>query len=224
MRTPRHAGKLSAPHRPTTRGRADKSGRPPRIPFAILVTGLIVGGLVLLLVLNTFSAANELRRHDLASRDASVAVQLEELQNEVADSAAPANLAAAALALGMVPAGNPAFLVIGSDGAVQVMGSAAPATAAIVDLPHPSTAPKTSDHPAKGDKKKNSNKDNKKKSTKSTKKGAKKPSKHTSTQSKHGTGDKKHHGTAGTKTKSDHPPAPPSPTPTPTVTLPGGDR
>jgi hypothetical protein len=196
------------------------------VPFALLVTGLVLGGLVLLLVLNTFSAANELRRHDLASRDASVAAQLEELQNEVADSAAPANLAAAALALGMVPAGNPAFLVIGSDGSVQVMGSAAPATAAIVDLPHPTTAPKTSAHPAKGDKKnskKNSNKDNKKKSAT---KGDKKPGKHTSTKSKHGTGVKKHHGKADTKTtkKTDHPPASPSPTPTPTVTLPGGDR
>ena len=41
----------------------------------------------------------------------------------------PGNLAAAAAALGMVPAGNPAFLEIGADGAVQVLGSPAPASA-----------------------------------------------------------------------------------------------
>jgi hypothetical protein len=194
------------------------------VPFALLVTGLILGGLVLLLVLNTFSAANELRRHDLATRDASVAAQVVELQNEVANSAAPANVAAAAIALGMVPAGNPAFLVIGTDGSVQVMGSAAAATPAIVDLPHPPAAPKSSDQPAKHDKKKgDKNKDSNKK------KDGKKHAKHESKTTKHGAGDKVHKGkpdtkNKNTKKKTDHPTSPPGPTPTPTVTLPGGDR
>ena len=115
----------------------------PRVPFAILVVGLIVGGLVTLLALNTASAANELRRHEAALRDATVAAQLEQLRNQVAASEAPGNLAAIAAQIGMVPGGNPAFLEIGPDGTVSVLGSPAPATAAPVAPPstaHPSTA------------------------------------------------------------------------------------
>ena len=101
--------------------------RARRAPFALLVVGLIVGGMFTLLALNTVSAANEVRRHDIAAQDQSVAAQLVQLQNEVRASAGPGNLAAAAAALGMVPAGNPAFLEIGSDGKVRVLGSPAPA-------------------------------------------------------------------------------------------------
>lgn len=100
----------------------------PRVPFALLATGLVVGGLCLLLALNTASAANELDRHELASKDAAISARLEQLRNEVAASAAPEALAQAAARLGMVPAGNPAFLVIGRDGAVRVLGNAKSAT------------------------------------------------------------------------------------------------
>ena len=60
------------------------------MPFAVLVVGLVVGGMALLLALNTASAANELRRHDLAAQDSQIAAQLQVLRNEVAASAAPA--------------------------------------------------------------------------------------------------------------------------------------
>jgi len=194
----------------------------PRVPFALLITGLVVGGLALLLVLNTFSAANELRRHDLATRDASIAAQLQELQNEVADSAAPANLAAAAVALGMVPAGNPAFLVIGRNGKVRVMGSAAPASPVIVDLPNPPAAPKTdSQSKDKKHEKSGAKKDRSKKS------GDKKPNKndkHNTKPDQHG-GAKKHgadkHDANKKNKKHDNQP---QPDPTTTLTLPGGDR
>jgi len=116
-------------------------GRAPRAPFALLVTGLIAGGMALLLGLNTMSAANELHRHDIASRDATIAAQVQQLQIDVAASAAPDNLARAAEALGMVPAEDPAFLVINADGSVHVMGSAGPATAPPVPLP-PKPKPK----------------------------------------------------------------------------------
>ena len=54
-------------------------------------SGLIVGGMCALLGLNTASAANELARHDLAVKDAAIAAQVQQLQNEVAASAAPAS-------------------------------------------------------------------------------------------------------------------------------------
>ena len=73
----------------------------------LLILGLVVGGMCLLLALNTASAANEVARHDLAANDQSAAAQLVQLENEVQASAAPANLAAAAAALGMVPGRQP---------------------------------------------------------------------------------------------------------------------
>ncbi|MDQ6850073.1 MAG: hypothetical protein M3070_08905 [Actinomycetota bacterium] len=122
--------------------------RAPRAPFALLVLGLSVGGMAALLALNTASAANELTRHGLASRDESVAAQVAELENAVAASAAPANLANAAGQLGMVPAGNPAFLVVGADGTVRVLGSPAAATGYPTYVaPHPSTKPKPKPKP-----------------------------------------------------------------------------
>ena len=198
----------------------------PRVPFALLITGLVVGGLALLLVLNTFSAANELRRHDLATRDASIAAQLQELQNEVADSAAPANLAAAAVALGMVPAGNPAFLVIGRNGKARVMGSAAPASPAIVDLPNPPAAPKTDSqakdkkHKKSGQKKDRSTKSVDKKTSKNDKNNKNNQNNKDKARSHQHDGRHKHD--ANTK-NTQHDPQP-SPDPTTTLTLPGGDR
>lgn len=183
--------------RPTAgpRGRLARHTNAPRVPFALLVTALIAGGMALLLLLNTASAANEVRRHDLAAGDASIAAQVQDLRNEVAANSAPANVAAAAAALGMVPAGNPAFLIVGADGSVRVMGSAGPASVARVD------------QPARHKKKK------KKKvatgtatatTTKSTSAGAARPGRTTSSH---------------TAAKPS-----PTPTPTPTLTLPGGNR
>ncbi len=109
--------------------------RAPRVPFALLVTVMVLGGMALLLALNTASAANELTRHDLAVRDDQVSAAVQQLREDVAASAAPANLARAAQELGMVPAQNPAFLVIGPDGTVRVLGHAKAVTAAPLPLP-----------------------------------------------------------------------------------------
>jgi len=134
--------------RPASAGRGAGPKHAPgakRTPFVLLVLGLIVGGFCALLALNTVSAANELKRHDLAARDQSVANSIVGLQNDVAASAAPSNLARAADQLGMVPAGNPAFLVIGKDGSVTVMGSPAAASAsAYVPPSDPRTSTSTS--------------------------------------------------------------------------------
>jgi hypothetical protein len=172
------------------------------VPFALLVTGLIVGGLALLLLLNTASAANEVRRHDVTARDVSIAARVQALRNEVAASSAPGNLAAAAAALGMVPAINPAFLVVASGGAVRVLGSPAPASS--IPLPQPT-------HP-------------KKKKPASTKTAT-----HTATSTATTTATSTGHGqTTAAGSHSSSPAAPstpkPTPTPTPTLTIPGGNR
>ncbi|MDP9116837.1 MAG: cell division protein FtsL [Actinomycetota bacterium] len=124
--------------------------RAPRVPFALLVAGLVLGCLCALLALNTASAANELSRHNLAIKDADVAAQVQQLQNEVAASAAPGALGQAAAALGMVPGLSPAFLQVGADGRVRLLGSPAPVSGVPVVVavanPRP-TAPPTSTAP-----------------------------------------------------------------------------
>jgi hypothetical protein len=179
--------------------RDGRGPRGPRLPFAVLITALIVGGMALLLVLNTVSAANELRRRGLAIKDASVAAQVQELRNQVAASAAPAKLAVAAAALGMVPANNPAFLIVAADGSVRVMGSPAGARG----IPIATVHHKKKKKPAKS----------------SSTSSAAKTTPATSSSSTGRSG----RPTSSSPTASTPVPTP-TPTPTPTVTLPGGNR
>jgi hypothetical protein len=220
-----HTGKRAGSHTGKRAGRRPtESGRhAPRVPFALLVTGLIVGGLALLLALNTASAANELRHQSLDSRDATIANDVPQLQNEVAASAAPANLARAAAELGMVPAGNPAFIVEASDGSATLRGKPEAATAApleTVPLATPHATPhatatgkaKVTKPPAKKTRKSRSKKTTSPKSsrTPTSSKGPKAPTSTTA---------------GGRRHARKHPASPtPTPTPTPTMTLPGGNR
>jgi hypothetical protein len=186
-----------------------------RAPFAMLLFALLGGGLVLLLGLNTASAANELRRHDLAARDEAVAASIVALRNAVAASAAPENLAAHAAQYGMVPAGDPAFLLVGKTGAVRVLGRPAPATS--VPLPAPVGTGKSkqaSGHDAGHGKK-----------AKTTKKATsdKSPSPSPTSTSTSAANPAERHSTSPSPSPSPSS-APPSPTPVPVITLPGGTR
>lgn len=177
--------------------------RAPRVPFALLVVGLIAGGLALLLALNTASAANELRRHDLAGQDAHVAARLQDLRNAVAASAAPANLEAAAAELGMIPAGNPAFVVIGADGRARVMGQPDPASEPPVVVVPPKKPTKTASASASA-------------SASAKKTGSAKRTTAAGASASPAGGTSSAKRSSASKT--------PPPTPTPVVTLPGGTR
>lgn len=111
---------------------------PRRAPFLLLVAGLLVGGLCALLALNTAAAADELRRHAIAQANAGLADDVQQLQAELDAHQAPAALASAAGRLGMVPAGDPAFLSLQPDGKAKVLGNPQPASA-----PPPPPAPTT---------------------------------------------------------------------------------
>lgn len=180
-----------------------------RTPFALLVVGLVVGGMSLLLALNTASAANELRRHELAAKDAELAAELQQLKNQVAASAAPGALASAAAALGMVPAGSPAFLKINPDGTVRLLGSPAPASAVLVPAPPARPKPTT---PA---------------ATRSATTTATptRPATATATPTRSATAPATSTpGRTGTSRSAPRPSATPAADPTPTSTLPGGPR
>ena len=111
---------------------------PRRLPFILLVAGLLTGGLVLLLMLNTMAAQDAFKVRDLTNRLAQLQAQRQALALSVASQDEPATLAARAHALGLVPAPGPAFLRV-SDGAI--LGDPAPATA---PPPPPKPAPKPS--------------------------------------------------------------------------------
>lgn len=109
------------------RERAGSHG-PRRAPFVLLVLGLIGTGLFALLAINTAAAADEVRQRELSSTNADTLDETQQLKIDIANKQAPAALASAARALGMVPNPNPAFLVVRSDGAVAVVGSPARAS------------------------------------------------------------------------------------------------
>lgn len=96
----------------------------PRAPFVVAVVSLLVAGLIGLLVLNTVLGKDSFHLHELRGENRALLDQEQALVREVEALRSPATIAEKALAMGMVPAGPPAFLRL-PDGAV--LGSAEPA-------------------------------------------------------------------------------------------------
>jgi hypothetical protein len=124
-----------------------RRGRPPRMPFAVLLVSLLGGGLCALLALNTATAASEVSQRKLDAANSKLGNQEQQLSRDVADLQAPSVLGAKARAMGLIPAGSPAFLRLNADGTVTVMGSPGPAEPATVPTRAP-TAPPASSAPA----------------------------------------------------------------------------
>jgi hypothetical protein len=106
--------------------------------FALVVVGMLVGGMVLLLVLNTSLAQGAFEIGTLTRTQNQLAVQEEELLQDVARAEAPEALQARATSLGMVPVAAPVFLRL-ADGAV--LGIPKPAKASRPALPKTGAAP-----------------------------------------------------------------------------------
>jgi hypothetical protein len=139
---------LSAAAQRAMGARQARRAGPRRAPFIVLICGLLTGGLGVLVVLNTASAAAELRRHDVTAANAGLAEDVEQLRSKLAANEAPDALAAAAAKLGMVPNGTPGFLAIRPDGKASVLGSPSPVVPAAV--PVPATAAPTPTRPRAG--------------------------------------------------------------------------
>ncbi len=118
-------------------------GAPRRAPFILLVLGLIGAGLCALLAINTVAAADEVRQRDLTSSNDDASNQIQQLKIDIANKQAPAALASAARALGMVPDPNPAFLVLSPNGTVTVAGSAVKVPGKAVATPTPTPTPRS---------------------------------------------------------------------------------
>jgi cell division protein FtsI (penicillin-binding protein 3) len=107
------------------RAAAPWSGR--RAPFVLLVVVLLVATTIGLLVLNTAVAVNSLKATALRTENAEKAEEVQELEQQVVSGGTPAQLASAAAAAGLVPAGAAAYLVIAPDGSATLRGTPEPA-------------------------------------------------------------------------------------------------
>jgi hypothetical protein len=101
-----------------------------RAPFVLLVVALLVGTTLALLVLNTAIAVDSLKATQLRADNAARAEEVQRLQRQVVSGSTPGEIARAAAAAGLVPAGDVGHLVIQPDGSTVLRGTPEPAPAA----------------------------------------------------------------------------------------------
>lgn len=114
-------------------------GSGPRTPFVLLVMGLLTAGIVGTLWLSTTATADSYRLEQVRQANKALSEREEQLRHQVAAQDSPGSLSEAARGLGMVPAGDPARLLVKPDGSVVVVAPAKPA----VVPGAPSTTPPT---------------------------------------------------------------------------------
>lgn len=100
------------------------------MPFVLLVLGLLAGGLICLLVINTTLGATSFRISQLQDSGARLATQEETLQQQIAADRSPAQIARLAYALGMRTQANTNILDLGTHRFYRLPGQAG-ATGAI---------------------------------------------------------------------------------------------
>jgi hypothetical protein len=115
--------------RPVTGPAARPRARSPRMPFILLLVGLLGGALVCLLVISTTLAQGAFRITNLQQQNANLARQEQTLTNEVAQAGNPAVIAREAELLGMRP--NPRLGFIDLKTGKIVTGKPSRAEAAI---------------------------------------------------------------------------------------------
>ena len=123
-----------------------------RLPFVVLVGGVLAVGLVALLLLHTLAAQDAFRLQALQHRLAALDDVEQQLALAEQERQAPAALAARARGLGMVPTGSIAFVRPGKHG--RVVGVVQPAAAPApppAPAPTPSASAKADPKPAKAD-------------------------------------------------------------------------
>ncbi|TDC79937.1 hypothetical protein E1193_18350 [Micromonospora sp. KC606] len=84
--------------------------RVPQAPFAALVVVLVVGGVLGILAVNTKINENAFKLQQLQQQQARLDVDQQQLEKQIEEAKAPGNLAAQARRLGLVEAGEPAYI------------------------------------------------------------------------------------------------------------------
>jgi hypothetical protein len=93
-----------------------------RASFVLMMMGLLVAGVAATLWLSTQAIADSYRLEQLRGNNAKMTEQLDSLQRDVTKQDSASQLAQRAQALGMVPGGDPARIVVGKDGSITVVG------------------------------------------------------------------------------------------------------
>ena len=106
--------------------------RASRGVFALVVTGMLVLGMIVILVINTSLAQGAFTISELQAQEAVLTQQEQTLSEQVEAAAAPESLEQQARALGMVPSENPVFLTVPSG---RVLGKPKPAGGATTSFP-----------------------------------------------------------------------------------------
>jgi hypothetical protein len=96
----------------------------PRLPFALLVIGLVAAGLVGLLIVNTSMQSGAFEVGRLQQQNQLLSEQQGDLQRQVQQLSSPVAVTNRAAALGMVADPNPGFLRLSDS---KVLGSPQPA-------------------------------------------------------------------------------------------------
>jgi HAMP domain-containing protein len=107
---PVRARPAEAPHRPSLRLVATRPLVAGRLPFALLIGGILSVGLIVLLLLHTLAAQDAFRLQKLERAASELSDTRQQLALTEQQRQAPATLAAQARALGMVPTGSIAFV------------------------------------------------------------------------------------------------------------------
>jgi len=131
----------TAPVRPPLTLVPTARSRPRRAPFVVLSLLVVAVGLLGLLVLNTVLAQDAFRRHDAERRLALLTEREQELTRDVAELESPERLAVEAAALGLVPAGAPAFIRLSDGALIGVPAVATPSPTALASA-SPAAAPR----------------------------------------------------------------------------------
>ncbi|BDU01422.1 hypothetical protein [Nocardia sputorum] len=104
-----------------------RSAMATRIPFVTAIIALLGCGLALTLLLTTRAAEDSYQLGDARATNRRLADERAALQREVEVADSAPELALRARELGMIPAKDPARLLIGPDGSVTVIGKPTPA-------------------------------------------------------------------------------------------------
>lgn len=106
---------------PRARGR-----RAARVPFMLLVSVLLVGGVAGLLMINTTMQQVSFRQTALEDRASVLAAQQQSLDMQLDQLRDPQHLAVRARKLGMIPPASPAFIRLGTGTVLGVPAAATP--------------------------------------------------------------------------------------------------
>lgn len=112
-------------------GPAESAGR-HRMPFLLLIVGMLCGALVCILVISTTLAAGSFQITSLQQQNQAMAKQQQQLQQEVAQDQAPSVIAQRAEQLGMKQAGQLQFLNVKTG---QISSDAATGAGATIQVP-----------------------------------------------------------------------------------------